>query len=51
MHDNINVSSTTKHYKLLVIVVGEHGNWYNKMGTKFGSSGNYVSVDKIIIAK
>lgn len=36
-------------YKLHVKVMGEHGNWYKKDGTKFGSSGNFVAVDKIII--
>ncbi|PJJ10795.1 glycosyl hydrolase family 43 [Flavobacterium sp. 1] len=36
-------------YKLIVTVVGEHGNWYKKDGTGFGSTGNFVSVDKIIV--
>lgn len=36
-------------YKLIVLVVGEHGNWYRKKGTEYGSSGNYVSVNKIIV--
>lgn len=38
-------------YALTVTVVGEHGNWYKKDGTKFGSSGNFISVDKILIKK
>lgn len=37
------------NYKLIVTVVGEHGNWYKKDGTEFGSTGNFVSVDKIIV--
>nr|WP_315201484.1 family 43 glycosylhydrolase [uncultured Flavobacterium sp.] len=37
------------NYKLIVTVAGEHGNWYKKDGTGFGSTGNFVSVDKIII--
>ncbi|WP_281637296.1 family 43 glycosylhydrolase [Flavobacterium marginilacus] len=36
-------------YKLIVTVVGEHGNWYKKDGTGFGSTGNFVSLDKIIV--
>ncbi|HKJ40478.1 MAG TPA: family 43 glycosylhydrolase [Sunxiuqinia sp.] len=38
-------------YRLIVTVVGEHGNWYSKNGTEYGSSGNKVSVDKIVIEK
>ena len=39
------------NYKFIVTVLGKHGNWYKKDGTEFGSSGNYISVDKIIIRK
>lgn len=39
------------NYKLIVTVVGIHGNWYKKDGTEFGSTGNFVSVDKIAIKK
>lgn len=37
------------NYKLIVTVVGEHGNWYKKDGTKFGSSGDMVTVEKIVL--
>ncbi|MGQ7944546.1 family 43 glycosylhydrolase [Flavobacterium sp. WC2509] len=37
------------NYKLIVTVTGEHGNWYKKDGTGFGSTGNFVSVDRIIV--
>lgn len=36
-------------YKLTFSTIGEHGNWYKKNGTKFGSTGNYVSINKIVI--
>lgn len=36
-------------YKLTVTVLGDHGNWYKKDGTKFGSTDNYISLDKIIV--
>lgn len=39
------------NYKLIVTVLGKHGNWYKKDGTGFGSTGDFVSVDKIIIKK
>ncbi|CAD0002398.1 family 43 glycosylhydrolase [Flavobacterium salmonis] len=38
-------------YKLIVTVAGKHGNWYKKDGTEFGSTGNFVSLDKLIIIK
>lgn len=38
-------------YRFIVTVVGKHGNWYSKNGTAFGSSGNYVSIGKILIKK
>lgn len=37
------------NYKLIVTVLGKHGNWYKKDGTEFGSTGNFVSVDKIVV--
>ncbi|TKB95909.1 glycosyl hydrolase family 43 [Pedobacter cryophilus] len=40
---------TKGNYKLTVSVMGEHGNWSNKKGTLFGSSGNFISLDKIIV--
>jgi len=36
------------NYTLTVTVLGEHGNWYKKDGTGFGSTGNYVALDKVI---
>ncbi|MGY5356156.1 family 43 glycosylhydrolase [Wenyingzhuangia sp. IMCC45467] len=39
------------NYKLVVSVVGDHGNWYKKDGTKFGSTDDFVSIDKIMIKK
>lgn len=38
-------------YKLIVTVLGKHGNWYKKDGTKFGSNGNAISIDKIVLRK
>jgi hypothetical protein len=37
------------NYKLVVTVIGEHGIWKNKKGNVFGSTGNRVSLDKILI--
>ena len=37
------------HYQLKVTVIGEHGNWWNKRGDKFGSNGNFISLDKIVV--
>ena len=36
-------------YTFTVTVLGKHGNWYKKDGTGFGSTGNFVSVDRIIV--
>ena len=36
-------------YKLVVTVIGEHGIWKNKKGTVFGSTGNTVSLYKILL--
>ena len=37
------------NYKFTLTVLGKHGNWSNKKGDIFGSTGNFISVDKIII--
>ncbi len=37
------------HYTLIVSVMGTHGNWSDKSKTKFGSIGNYVSLNKIVV--
>jgi hypothetical protein len=36
-------------YTLVVTVLGEHWSWTLKNGTVTGSSGNYVSIDKIVV--
>lgn len=36
-------------YTLTVTVTGEHGNWTDKKKIIYGSTGNYVSLDKIVI--
>lgn len=36
-------------YTLEVIVEGDHGNWFKKDGTMFGSSGDFVSINQIVI--
>lgn len=36
-------------YSLTVSVMGEHGNWSDKKKNLYGSTGNNVSVDKIIV--
>lgn len=37
------------NYNMIVTVLGYHGNWHQKNGKKFGSTDDFVSVDKIII--
>ena len=37
------------NYTLVVTVMGEHGNWSDKRGNIYGSTGNFVSLDRIII--
>jgi len=37
------------NYELIVTVLGKHGNWYKKDGTKFGSTGDLVSVNQVIV--
>jgi hypothetical protein len=39
------------NYVLKVSVIAEHGKWSDKKGTVYGSTGNYVSVDRILIKK
>ena len=36
-------------YTLTVTVVGEHGNWTDKRKNLFGSKGNFVSLDKLVV--
>ncbi|MFA9187796.1 family 43 glycosylhydrolase [Flavobacterium sp. FBOR7N2.3] len=38
-----------ENYTITVTVLGEHGNWYKKDGTQFGSTGDFVALDKVII--
>ncbi len=37
------------NYTLIVSVMGEHGNWFDKKKNKYGSTGNFVSLDKVVI--
>lgn len=39
------------NYTLTVTVMGGHGNWSDKSGRTYGSTGNFVSLDKIVIKK
>lgn len=34
-------------YQFRLTIMGDHGNWYKKDGTKFGSSGNWVTIEKL----
>ncbi|MDP4290904.1 MAG: family 43 glycosylhydrolase [Bacteroidota bacterium] len=36
-------------YTLSVTVTGEHGNWSDKKKNTFGSTGNFISVNKVLI--
>jgi hypothetical protein len=36
-------------YKLTVSVTGERSNWSDKRKSNYGSTGNFVSLDKVII--
>jgi len=38
-------------YKLTVYVTGERSNWSDKRKSNYGSTGNFVSLDKVIIKK
>ena len=37
------------NYTLTVTVMGEHGNWSDKRKNIYGSTGNFVSLDKIVV--
>ncbi len=37
------------NYTLTVTVMGEHGNWRDKRKNIYGSTGNFVSLDKIVV--
>ncbi len=37
------------NYTISVTVMGERGNWWDKRGTAFGSTGYVVSLDKLVI--
>lgn len=39
------------NYTLTVTVAGEHGNWSDKKKNIYGSTGNFVSVDKLMISE
>lgn len=39
------------NYVLIVTVMGEHGNWSDKRKNIYGSTGNFVSLDKIVIGE
>jgi hypothetical protein len=37
------------YYTLIVTVAGEHGNWSDKRRSNYGSTGNFVSLNKVVI--
>jgi hypothetical protein len=37
------------NYNLIVSVMGEHGNWSDKKRNVYGSTGNFVSLDKLVV--
>ena len=37
------------NYSLTVTVIGEQGNWSDKRKNVYGSTGKFVSLDKIIV--
>ena len=37
------------NYTLIVSVMGKHGNWSDKRKNVYGSTGNFVSLDKLVI--
>ena len=39
------------NYILTVTVAGEHGTWSDKKKNIYGSTGNFVSIDKLIITE
>ena len=38
-------------HSLKLTVIGDHSNWTDKAGTQFGSTGNYVSIDRAIVSQ
>ncbi len=39
------------HYTFMVSVMGEHGNWSDKKKNIYGSTGNAVSLDKLVVVE
>lgn len=39
------------NYNLELTVLGKHGNWTNKRKDTFGSTDNYISLEKIVVAE
>ena len=39
------------NYTLVVSVMGVHGNWFDKKKNKYGSTGNVISLDKLVISE
>jgi hypothetical protein len=39
------------HYTIVISVMGEHGNWSDKKKNIYGSTGNAVSIDKLVIVE
>ena len=37
------------HYELVIEVSGEHGVWYKKDGTRFGSDDYYLHIDEVSV--
>lgn len=37
------------NYVLKVTVMGEHGNWSDKRRSDYGSMGDFISLDKVIV--
>jgi hypothetical protein len=40
---------TSGAYNLKLTVIGNHSTWTDKAGTLFGSTGNYVSIDRAVV--
>jgi len=40
----------TGSYTLKLTVLGDHSNWSDKAGDQFGSTGNYVSIDRAVVS-
>jgi hypothetical protein len=41
---------TKATYTLKLTVVGDHSSWTDKAGTVYGSTGNYVSIDRAVVS-